>query len=72
MPDSLALPDGETACWELHLENLKTSQELCAALQRRPARDSTPEGNAYLNELSALDREAAVWAASIVDGLNGR
>jgi hypothetical protein len=70
MPYDMALPPGERDTWRLHLDLVRGSMRLCAALL-----DGAPEDErAQLAAMRDLDQSAEGWILRILDGLdlNGR
>jgi hypothetical protein len=70
MPYDMALPPGERDTWRLHLDLVRGSMRLCAALL-----DGAPEDErAQLAAMRDLDQSAEAWILRILDGLdlNGR
>jgi hypothetical protein len=64
MPYSLSLPPAELDVWQLHDDLLGTAEMLCRELEAKGG-----EGQAYLQTLITLDREARAWIGGVLTDL---
>lgn len=66
-PYSMQLPVSDIDAWRLHLDLLKSAHDVCGTLREISNAADSP-GNAYLETLMALDRQAMTWIERIIAG----